>query len=112
MANVETGRITRPVRWRQSAAADIAGATAYPRIIDFPAMWIADEAGVRAVDMAHRGSGGGAHPRRFLRDGTTTAQIPGTEGAMLLCKSQVQGVDKAARGRRSYNHTTPASLSR
>ena len=82
----------------------IAGATAYPRIIDFAAFRaIADEVGATLlVDMAHIAGlvAGGAHPspvpHAHVVSTTTHKTLRGPRGAMLLCKeSMAKDIDKA-----------------
>ena len=96
----------------------IAGATAYPRIIDFPAMRaIADEVGAHLlVDMAHISGlvAGGAHPtpipHAHVVSTTTHKSLRGPRGAMLLCKEEMaKAIDKAVfPGLQGgpHNHTT------
>ncbi len=96
----------------------IAGATAYPRIIDFKAMrTIADEAGAHLlVDMAHIAGlvAGGAHPtpipHAHVVSTTTHKTLRGPRGAMLLCKEEMaKSIDKAVfPGLQGgpHNHTT------
>jgi glycine hydroxymethyltransferase len=96
----------------------IAGATAYPRIIDFPAMRaIADEVGAHLlVDMAHIAGliAGGAHPtpipHAHVVSTTTHKSLRGPRGAMLLCKEEMaKAIDKAVfPGLQGgpHNHTT------
>lgn len=96
----------------------IAGATAYPRIIDFPAMRaIADEVGAHLlVDMAHIAGlvAGGAHPtpipHAHVVSTTTHKTLRGPRGAMLLCKEEMaKAIDKAVfPGLQGgpHNHTT------
>ena len=96
----------------------IAGATAYPRIIDFQAMRaIADEAGAHLlVDMAHIAGlvAGGAHPtpipHAHVVSTTTHKSLRGPRGAMLLCKEEMaKAIDKAVfPGLQGgpHNHTT------
>ncbi len=96
----------------------IAGATAYPRIIDFAAMRsIADEVGARLlVDMAHIAGlvAGGAHPtpipHAHVVSTTTHKSLRGPRGAMLLCTEEMaKAIDKAVfPGLQGgpHNHTT------
>ncbi|HOI09797.1 MAG TPA: serine hydroxymethyltransferase, partial [Myxococcota bacterium] len=96
----------------------IAGATAYPRIIDFAAFRaIADEVGARLlVDMAHIAGlvAGGAHPSPVphadVVSTTTHKTLRGPRGAMLLCREALaKDVDKAVfPGLQGgpHNHTT------
>jgi glycine hydroxymethyltransferase len=96
----------------------IAGATAYPRIIDFAAMRaIADEVGAHLlVDMAHIAGlvAGGAHPtpvpHAHVVSTTTHKSLRGPRGAMLLCKEEMaKAIDKAVfPGLQGgpHNHTT------
>ncbi len=96
----------------------IAGATAYPRIIDFAAFRaIADEVGATLlVDMAHIAGlvAGGAHPspvpHAHVVSTTTHKTLRGPRGAMLLCQaSMAKDIDKAVfPGLQGgpHNHTT------
>jgi glycine hydroxymethyltransferase len=96
----------------------IAGATAYPRIIDFEAFRrIADECGATLlVDMAHIAGlvAGGAHPspvpHAHVVSTTTHKTLRGPRGAMLLCKeAMAKAIDKAVfPGLQGgpHNHTT------
>jgi glycine hydroxymethyltransferase len=96
----------------------IAGATAYPRIIDFEAMRkIADEAGAHLlVDMAHIAGlvAGGAHPSpvpfAHVVSTTTHKTLRGPRGAMLLAAEELaKAIDKAVfPGLQGgpHNHTT------
>jgi glycine hydroxymethyltransferase len=96
----------------------IAGATAYPRVIDFPAMRaIADEVGAHLlVDMAHIAGlvAGGAHPtpipHAHVVSTTTHKSLRGPRGAMLLCtEGMAKAIDKAVfPGLQGgpHNHTT------
>ena len=106
--NVETGRIdydqVRELAVKERPKLLIAGATAYPRIIDFAAMRaIADEAGAHLlVDMAHIAGlvAGGAHPSPIphaqIVSTTTHKTLRGPRGAMLLCKEEMaKAIDKA-----------------
>ena len=82
----------------------VGGATAYPRIIDFPKMReIADEVGAYLmVDMAHIAGlvAAGEHPSpvpyaHFVPT-TTHKTLRGPRGGMILCKQEVaEMVDKA-----------------
>jgi glycine hydroxymethyltransferase len=81
----------------------VAGATAYPRIIDFDAFRaVADEVGaILLVDAAHIAGliAGGAHPSPVpLADVvtlTTHKTLRGPRGAVILCKEQyAQAIDK------------------
>src|SRR5512135_3734392 len=120
--NPDTGRIdydqVRELAARERPKLIIAGATAYPRIIDFPAMRsIADEAGATLlVDMAHIAGlvAGGAHPSPIphaqVVSTTTHKTLRGPRGAMLLCKEDMaKAIDKAVfPGLQGgpHNHTT------
>jgi glycine hydroxymethyltransferase len=120
--NTETGRIdydqVRELAVRERPKLIIAGATAYPRIIDFPAMrTIADEVGATLlVDMAHIAGlvAGGAHPSPIphadVVSTTTHKTLRGPRGAMLLCKeAMAKAIDKAVfPGLQGgpHNHTT------
>jgi glycine hydroxymethyltransferase len=82
----------------------IAGATAYPRIIDFPAFRaIADEVGaLLIVDAAHIAGliAGGAHPSPLpyadVVTFTTHKTMRGPRGGAILCKEQyAKAIDKA-----------------
>jgi len=96
----------------------IAGATAYPRFIDFAVMRsIADEVGAYFLaDMAHIAGlvAGGAHPspvpHAHVVSTTTHKTLRGPRGAMLLCKEeQAKAIDKAVfPGLQGgpHNHTT------
>ncbi|MSQ08641.1 MAG: serine hydroxymethyltransferase [Dehalococcoidia bacterium] len=74
----------------------VAGATAYPRTIDFPRFrQIADEVGARLmVDMAHIAGliAGGAHPSPVpyadIVTTTTHKTLRGPRGAMALCRTE------------------------
>lgn len=82
----------------------VAGASAYPRIIDFPALRrIADEVGaLLMVDMAHIAGlvATGEHPSPvpyadFVTT-TTHKTLRGPRGGMILCKAEyAQAIDKA-----------------
>ena len=120
--NAETGRIdydqVRELAVRERPKLVIAGATAYPRIIDFPAMRaIADEVGATLlVDMAHIAGlvAGGAHPSPVAHadvvSTTTHKTLRGPRGAMLLCReAMAKAIDKAVfPGLQGgpHNHTT------
>jgi glycine hydroxymethyltransferase len=82
----------------------IAGATAYPRIIDFPAFRaIADEVGaLLIVDAAHIAGliAGGAHPSPVpyadVVTFTTHKTMRGPRGGAILCREQyAKAIDKA-----------------
>lgn len=82
----------------------VAGATAYPRIIDFPAFRsIADEVGaLLIVDAAHIAGlvAGGAHPSPVpyadVVTLTTHKTLRGPRGGAILCRSQYgAAIDKA-----------------
>jgi glycine hydroxymethyltransferase len=120
--DIETGRIdydqVRELAVKERPKLLIAGATAYPRIIDFEAMRrIADEAGATLlVDMAHIAGlvAGGAHPSPIphaqVVSTTTHKTLRGPRGAMLLCKADLaKAIDKAVfPGLQGgpHNHTT------
>jgi glycine hydroxymethyltransferase len=120
--NTETGRIdydqVRELALKERPKLLIAGATAYPRIIDFEAMRrIADESGAHLlVDMAHIAGlvAGGAHPtpipHAHVVSTTTHKTLRGPRGAMLLCKEEMaKAIDKAVfPGLQGgpHNHTT------
>ncbi len=120
--NVETGRIdydqVRELALKERPKLLIAGATAYPRIIDFAAMRsIADEAGAHLlVDMAHISGlvAGGSHPSPIphaqIVSTTTHKTLRGPRGAMILCKEEMaKAIDKAVfPGLQGgpHNHTT------
>jgi glycine hydroxymethyltransferase len=120
--NAETGRIdydqVRELAVRERPKLVIAGATAYPRIIDFAAMRaIADEVGATLlVDMAHIAGlvAGGAHPSPVQHadvvSTTTHKTLRGPRGAMLLCReAMAKAIDKAVfPGLQGgpHNHTT------
>ncbi|MBM3934083.1 MAG: serine hydroxymethyltransferase [SAR202 cluster bacterium] len=81
----------------------VAGATAYPRVIDFVRMRkIADEVGARLmVDMAHIAGliAGGVHPspagKAQIVTSTTHKTLRGPRGGMILCNSDIAtDVDK------------------
>ena len=96
----------------------IAGATAYPRIIDFAAFRaIADEVGATLlVDMAHIAGlvAGKAHPSPIpyadVVSTTTHKTLRGPRGAMLMCtEAMAKDIDKAVfPGLQGgpHNHTT------
>ena len=96
------------------------GATAYPRIIDFPAFRaIADEVGaILAADIAHIAGliAGGAHssPVGIADVITTTTHktLRGPRGGMIMCKAEhASAIDKAVfPGLQGgpHNHTTAA----
>src|SRR5687767_9764509 len=82
----------------------IAGATAYPRIIDFPAFRaIADEVGaLLIVDAAHIAGliAGGAHPTPLpyadVMTFTTHKTMRGPRGGAILCRKEfAKAIDKA-----------------
>jgi glycine hydroxymethyltransferase len=82
----------------------IAGATAYPRVIDFPAFRaIADEVGaLLVVDAAHIAGliAGGAHPSPVpyadVVTFTTHKTMRGPRGGAILCREQyAKAIDKA-----------------
>jgi glycine hydroxymethyltransferase len=118
----ETGRIdydqVRELAVKERPKLVIAGATAYPRLIDFEAMRsIADEVGAHLlVDMAHIAGlvAGGAHPtpvpHAHVVSTTTHKTLRGPRGAMLLCKEEMaKAIDKAVfPGLQGgpHNHTT------
>ncbi len=108
---------------RQMALAErpkllIAGATAYPRILDFAAFAsIAREIGaILLVDMAHIAGlvAGGAHPSPVphadVVTTTTHKTLRGPRGGMILCKEEhAKAIDKAVfPGLQGgpHNHTT------
>jgi len=117
-----TGRLdmdqVRELALKERPKLIIAGATAYPRIIDFEAFRrIADEVGaVLLVDMAHIAGlvAGGAHPspvpHAHVVSTTTHKTLRGPRGAMLLCKAEMaKAIDKAVfPGLQGgpHNHTT------
>lgn len=93
----------RAIALREHPKLIIAGASAYPRVIDFAAFRkIADEVGCPLmVDMAHIAGlvAGGAHPSPipFAEYVTTTTHktLRGPRGAMILCRQQfATAVDK------------------
>ncbi len=109
--NLETGRLdydqVRDLALRERPRLIIAGATAYPRVIDFAAF--------RAV-MAHIAGlvAGGAHPspvpHAHVVTTTTHKTLRGPRGAMILCREDLaKVVDKAVfPGLQGgpHNHTT------
>ncbi len=120
--DAETGRIdmdaVRALALAERPKLIIAGATAYPRIIDFAAFRaIADEVGAKLlVDMAHIAGlvAGGAHPspvpHAHVVSTTTHKTLRGPRGALLLChESMAKDIDKAVfPGLQGgpHNHTT------
>ena len=120
--NIETGLIdygqVRELALKERPKLIIAGATAYPRVIDFEIFRkIADEAGAHLlVDMAHISGlvAGGAHPspipHAHVVSTTTHKSLRGPRGAMLLCKEEMaKAIDKAVfPGLQGgpHNHTT------
>ena len=89
---------------RERPKAIIAGATAYPRIIDFPAFRaIADEVGaLLIVDAAHIAGliAGGAHPSPVpyadVMTFTTHKTMRGPRGGAILCRKEyAKAIDKA-----------------
>lgn len=118
----ETGLIdydqVRELALRERPKLLIAGATAYPRQIDFQNFRsIADEAGALFLaDMAHIAGlvAGGAHPspvpHAHVVTTTTHKTLRGPRGAMILCKeAQKKAVNKAVfPGLQGgpHNHTT------
>jgi glycine hydroxymethyltransferase len=119
---IDTGLIdygqVRELAVRERPKLIIAGATAYPRVIDFAAMRaIADEVGAHLlVDMAHIAGlvAGGAHPtpipHAHVVSTTTHKSLRGPRGAMLLCtEAMAKAIDKAVfPGLQGgpHNHTT------
>jgi glycine hydroxymethyltransferase len=94
----DTGRID------MDEVRDIAGGTAIPRVIDFPAFAeVAKEAGaVLVADIAHIAGliAGGAHPTPVghaeVISTTTHKTLRGPRGAMLMCDEQhAKAIDKA-----------------
>lgn len=94
----------REVALRERPKLIVAGATAYPRQIDFAAFRaIADEVGaVLMVDAAHIMGliAGGAHPSPVpyadVVTSTTHKTLRGPRGAMILCREEyAQRIDKA-----------------
>jgi len=120
--NTKTGYIdydkVRDLALKDRPKMIIAGATAYPRIIDFKAFReIADEVGAFFMaDIAHIAGlvAGGAHPSPvpFADVVTTTTHksLRGPRGAMIMCKKAVKKqIDKAVfPGLQGgpHNHTT------
>ncbi|MBI5609385.1 MAG: serine hydroxymethyltransferase [Deltaproteobacteria bacterium] len=98
----------------------VAGATAYPRVIDFAKFAeIASEVGALLVtDMAHIAGlvAGGAHPSPIPHSAavstTTHKTLRGPRGGMILCRAEhAQAIDKAVfPGLQGgpHNHTTAA----
>jgi glycine hydroxymethyltransferase len=94
----DTGRIdydeVRDIAKRERPQAIIAGASAYPRIIDFQTFRaIADEAGAKlVVDMAHIAGlvATGEHPspvpHAHIVTSTTHKTLRGPRGGLILCK--------------------------
>jgi glycine hydroxymethyltransferase len=89
---------------RERPKAIIAGATAYPRIIDFPTFRaIADEVGaLLIVDAAHIAGliAGGAHPPALpyadVMTFTTHKTMRGPRGGAILCRKEfAKAIDKA-----------------
>ncbi len=120
--NLETGRLDydqmRDLARRERPRLIIAGATAYPRVIDFAAFRaVADEVGATFLaDMAHIAGlvAGGAHPspvpHAHVVTTTTHKTLRGPRGAMILCREDLaKAVDKAVfPGLQGgpHNHTT------
>ncbi len=120
--NLETGRLdydqVRDLALRERPRLIIAGATAYPRVIDFAAFRaVADEVGAFFLaDMAHIAGlvAGGAHPspvpHAHVVTTTTHKTLRGPRGAMILCREDLaKVVDKAVfPGLQGgpHNHTT------
>lgn len=120
--NLETGRLdydqVRDLARRERPRLIIAGATAYPRVIDFAAFRaVADEVGATFLaDMAHIAGlvAGGAHPspvpHAHVVTTTTHKTLRGPRGAMILCREDLaKAVDKAVfPGLQGgpHNHTT------
>lgn len=120
--DVNTGMIdydaVRELALKERPKLLIAGATAYPRIIDFKSMReIADEIGaIFLVDMAHIAGlvAGGVHPSpvpyAHVVTTTTHKTLRGPRGAMILCKSEyAKDIDRAVfPGLQGgpHNHTT------
>ncbi len=120
--HIETGLLdydqVRDLARRERPKLIIAGATAYPRIIDFQAFRaIADEVGATFLaDMAHIAGlvAGGAHPspvpHAHVVTTTTHKTLRGPRGAMILCREELaKAVDKAVfPGLQGgpHNHTT------
>jgi glycine hydroxymethyltransferase len=96
--------VIRSLAVQERPRAIVAGATAYPRTIDFPAFRsIADEVGaLLIVDAAHIAGliAGGAHPSPLpyadLVPFTTHKTLRGPRGAAILCRAEhAAAVDKA-----------------
>jgi glycine hydroxymethyltransferase len=120
----ETGRVdmddVREIALRERPRMIIAGGTAIPRTIDFPAFaQIAKEVGaILLVDMAHIAGliAGGAHPSPFghadVVSTTTHKTLRGPRGAMLFSTEEhAKAIDKAVfPGLQGgpHNHTTAA----
>ena len=120
----ETGRVdmnkVREIALQERPRLIIAGGTAIPRTIDFPAFAaIAEEVGaILLADMAHIAGlvAGGAHPSPIgyadVVSTTTHKTLRGPRGAMLLCKEEhAKAIDKAVfPGLQGgpHNHTTAA----
>jgi glycine hydroxymethyltransferase len=120
----ETGRVdmndVREIALRERPKLIIAGGTAIPRTIDFPAFAeIAKEVGaILLADMAHIAGlvAGGAHPTPFgyadVVSTTTHKTLRGPRGAMLLSTEEhAKAIDKAVfPGLQGgpHNHTTAA----
>ena len=120
----ESGRVemddVREIALRERPKLIIAGGTAIPRVIDFPAFAeIAREVGaILLADMAHIAGlvAGGAHPSPVghadVISTTTHKTLRGPRGAMLLSKAEhAKAVDKAVfPGLQGgpHNHTTAA----
>ena len=120
----ETGRVdmndVREIALRERPKLIIAGGTAIPRTIDFPAFAeIAKEVGaILLVDMAHIAGlvAGGAHPSPFghadVVSTTTHKTLRGPRGAMLFSTEEhAKAIDKAVfPGLQGgpHNHTTAA----
>jgi len=94
----------RDIARAERPKAIIAGATAYPRVIDFPAFRsIADEVGaLLIVDAAHIAGlvAGGAHPSPVpyadVVTFTTHKTMRGPRGGAILCREQyAKAIDKA-----------------
>jgi glycine hydroxymethyltransferase len=94
----------RDIARAERPKAVIAGATAYPRVIDFPAFRsIADEVGaLLIVDAAHIAGlvAGGAHPSPVpyadVVTFTTHKTMRGPRGGAILCREQyAKAIDKA-----------------
>lgn len=120
--DLATGRLdydqVRDLARRERPRLIIAGATAYPRVIDFAAFRaVADEVGATFLaDMAHIAGlvAGGAHPspvpHAHVVTTTTHKTLRGPRGAMILCREDfAKAVDKAVfPGLQGgpHNHTT------